>query len=133
MKQPWRPRVLIGIVISVVIGAIVLAGAGTFVARAADPPLDDLEPLAADLDHDRLALGRLVRLGRVAGPQLMQRLDLQAVLAQDANAERMERADREPDRGLADRREHRAHPHRLFAILRALPVVVLLAAAAVTR
>ena len=37
MKQPWRPRVLIGVVISVVIGAIVLAGAGTFVARAADP------------------------------------------------------------------------------------------------
>jgi len=37
MKQPWRPRVLIGVVISFVIGAIVLAGAGAFVARAADP------------------------------------------------------------------------------------------------
>jgi branched-chain amino acid transport system substrate-binding protein len=37
MKQPWRPRVLIGVVISSVIGAIVLVGAGTFVARAADP------------------------------------------------------------------------------------------------
>src|SRR6266851_2898345 len=37
MKQPWRPRVLIGVVISFVIGAMVLAGAGAFVARAADP------------------------------------------------------------------------------------------------
>src|SRR6266446_8760978 len=37
MKQPWRPRVLIGVVISFVIGAVVLASAGMFVARAADP------------------------------------------------------------------------------------------------
>ena len=37
MKQPWRPRVLIWAVISLVVGAVVLAGAGAFVARAADP------------------------------------------------------------------------------------------------
>jgi branched-chain amino acid transport system substrate-binding protein len=37
MKLPRRPRVLVWIVISLVAGAIVLAGAGAFVARAADP------------------------------------------------------------------------------------------------
>jgi branched-chain amino acid transport system substrate-binding protein len=37
MKQPWRQRVLSLVVIAVVIGAVVLAGAGVFVARAADP------------------------------------------------------------------------------------------------
>ncbi len=37
MKQPWRRRVLSLVVIAVVIGAVVLAGAGVFVARAADP------------------------------------------------------------------------------------------------
>jgi branched-chain amino acid transport system substrate-binding protein len=37
MKLPRRPRVLVWIVISLVAGAVVLAGAGAFVARAADP------------------------------------------------------------------------------------------------
>jgi branched-chain amino acid transport system substrate-binding protein len=37
MKQPWRQRVLSWVVISIVVGAVVLAGAGVFVARAADP------------------------------------------------------------------------------------------------
>jgi branched-chain amino acid transport system substrate-binding protein len=37
MKQPWRQRVLSWVVISIVVGAVVLAGAGAFVARAADP------------------------------------------------------------------------------------------------
>lgn len=37
MKQPWRQRVLSLAVISFVIGVVVLAGAGAFVARAADP------------------------------------------------------------------------------------------------
>jgi branched-chain amino acid transport system substrate-binding protein len=37
MKQPWRQRVLSLAVISFIIGAVVLAGAGVFVARAADP------------------------------------------------------------------------------------------------
>jgi branched-chain amino acid transport system substrate-binding protein len=37
MKQPWRQRVLSWVVIAVVVGAVVLAGAGVFVARAADP------------------------------------------------------------------------------------------------
>src|SRR4029077_4988726 len=37
MKLPRRPRVLVWNVISLVAGAVVLAGAGAFVARAADP------------------------------------------------------------------------------------------------
>ena len=37
MKLPRRPRVLVWIVIALVAGAVVLAGAGAFVARAADP------------------------------------------------------------------------------------------------
>jgi branched-chain amino acid transport system substrate-binding protein len=37
MKQPWRQPVLTWILIGAVIGAVVLAGAGAFVARAADP------------------------------------------------------------------------------------------------
>ena len=37
MKQPWRQRFLSLVVIAVVIGAVVLAGTGVFVARAADP------------------------------------------------------------------------------------------------
>ena len=37
MKLPRRPQVLVWIVISLVAGAVVLAGAGAFVARAADP------------------------------------------------------------------------------------------------
>ena len=37
MKQPWRQPILAWILIGAVIGAVVLAGAGAFVARAADP------------------------------------------------------------------------------------------------
>ena len=37
MKQPFKQSILTWILTGVVIGAIVLAGAGTFVARAADP------------------------------------------------------------------------------------------------
>jgi branched-chain amino acid transport system substrate-binding protein len=37
MKQPWRQPILTWVLIGTVIGAVVLAGAGAFVARAADP------------------------------------------------------------------------------------------------
>ena len=37
MKQPWRQTILTWVLIGTVIGAIVLAGSGAFVARAADP------------------------------------------------------------------------------------------------
>ena len=37
MKQPWRQTILTSVLIGTVIGAIVLAGSGAFVARAADP------------------------------------------------------------------------------------------------
>ena len=37
MKQPWRQTFLTWVLIGTVIGAIVLAGSGVFVARAADP------------------------------------------------------------------------------------------------
>jgi branched-chain amino acid transport system substrate-binding protein len=37
MKQPWRHRILTAIVVGFVVGAIVLAGAGMFAARAAAP------------------------------------------------------------------------------------------------
>ena len=37
MKQPWRQTILTWVLIGTVIGAVVLAGSGTFVARAADP------------------------------------------------------------------------------------------------
>ena len=37
MKQPWRQSILAWILIGAVTGVIVLAGAGAFVARAADP------------------------------------------------------------------------------------------------
>jgi branched-chain amino acid transport system substrate-binding protein len=37
MKQPWKQPILTWALIGTVIGAVVLAGAGVFVARAADP------------------------------------------------------------------------------------------------
>ncbi|HMH75199.1 MAG TPA: ABC transporter substrate-binding protein, partial [Candidatus Udaeobacter sp.] len=37
MKQPWRKTILTWVLIGTVIGAVVLAGSGVFVARAADP------------------------------------------------------------------------------------------------
>jgi branched-chain amino acid transport system substrate-binding protein len=37
MKQPWRRTILTWVLIGTVIGAVVLAGSGAFVARAADP------------------------------------------------------------------------------------------------
>src|ERR1700693_1994549 len=37
MKQPWRQPILTWVLIGTILGAVVLVGAGAFVARAADP------------------------------------------------------------------------------------------------